>query len=58
MNIFFDASLRDKFVEHVKERCVASELLDDTMGLVIAVSEDLADDLVDSLEARYDELQD
>ena len=28
------------------------------MGLVVAVPEDLADDLVDALEARYDELQD
>jgi hypothetical protein len=56
--IFFDASLRDKFVEYARERGVACELRDDTMGLVIAVSEDLADDLVDSLEARYDELQD
>jgi len=56
--IFFDASLRDKFVDHAKKMGVACELRDDTMGLVIAVSEDLADDLVDSLETRYDELQD
>lgn len=56
--IFFDAGLRDKFVEHTKGLGVACELRDDTMGLIVAVSEDLADDLVDNLEARYDELQD
>jgi hypothetical protein len=56
--IFFDAGLRDRFVEHAGELGVACELLDDTMGLVVAVPEDLDDDVVDKLEARYDELQD
>jgi hypothetical protein len=56
--IFFDAGLRDRFVEHAGGLGVACELRDDTMGLVVAVSEDLADDVVDKLEARYDELQD
>jgi hypothetical protein len=56
--IFFDASLRDRFVRQAGELGVACELRDDTMGLVVAVPEDLADDLVDSLEARYDVLQD
>lgn len=56
--IFFDAGLRDRFVKHAGELGVACELRDDTMGLVVAVSEDLADDLADDLEARYDELQD
>lgn len=56
--IFFDAGLRDRFVKHAGELGVACELRDDTMGLVVAVSEDLANDLVDDLEARYDELQD
>jgi hypothetical protein len=56
--IFFDVGLRDRFVKHAGELGVASELRDDTMGLVVAVSEDLADDLVDDLEACYDGLQD
>lgn len=56
--IFFDAGLRDRFVEHAGKLDVACELRDDTMGLIVAVSEDLADDLVDDLEACYDELQD
>ncbi len=55
--IFFDASLRDRFVEHAKGLGVACDLQDDNMGWVVAVPEDLADDLVESLEAHYDELQ-
>jgi hypothetical protein len=56
--IFFDTDLRDRFVKHAGELGVACELRDDTMGLIVAVPEDLADDLVDVLEARYDGLQD
>ena len=56
--IFFDANLRDKFVQHATGLGVACDSRDDTMGLVVAVPEDLADELADSLEARYDELQD
>jgi len=56
--IFFDAGLRDKFVEHAHRLGVACELRDDMLGLIVAVPEDLADDLVDTLEARYDALQD
>jgi len=55
--IFFDARLRDKFVEHVKALGVAYELRDDTMGLVVAVPEDMDYELIDGLEERYDELQ-
>ena len=55
--IFFDARLRDKFAEHAKARGVECELRDDSMGLVVAVPEDIDDDLVDELEAHYDELQ-
>lgn len=56
--IFFDANLRDRFVEHAAILGVACDTRDDNLGLVVAVAEDLADDLADSLEARYDELQD
>lgn len=56
--IFFDANLRDKFVEYATGLGVACDSRDDNMGLVVAVPEDLDDDLADSLEARYDELQD
>lgn len=56
--IFFDASLRGKFVEHAKTMGVACELRDDSMGIIAAVPEDIDDDLSDDLEAYYDELQD
>jgi hypothetical protein len=56
--IFFDAGLRDLFVEFAKGQGVVCELRDDNMGLVVAVPEDMPDDLVDTLEVRYDELQD
>lgn len=55
--IFFDASLRDRFVEHAKGLGIACDLQDDNMGWVVAVPEDLADNLEESLEAHYDELQ-
>jgi hypothetical protein len=55
--IFFDACLRDRFVEYAESLNVACVMQDDNMGLVVAVPEDLADDLVDSLEERYDQLQ-
>lgn len=56
--IFFDARLRDLFVEYAKGLGIACVLQNDSMGLVVAVPEDLADDLTDLLETRYDQLQD
>ena len=52
--IFFDANMRDKFVEYATGLGVACDSRDDNMGLVVAVPEDLDDDL----EARYDGLKD
>lgn len=56
--IFFDAALRDRFVESADTLGVACTLHDDHMGMVVAVPEDIGDDLEDALERRYDELQD
>ncbi len=55
--IFFDAGLRDRFVGYARSMGVESSLQDDNMGWVVAVPEELADDLVESLEMHYDELQ-
>ncbi len=55
--IFFEASLRSAFVEHAESLGIVCTLHDDTMGLVVAVPEDIAEDLEDALETRYDELQ-
>lgn len=55
--IFFDTNLRDRFVQHANGLGVACDFRDDSMGLVVAVSEDLSDDLMDAIEAYYDELE-
>lgn len=55
--IFFDAGLRDRFVDHARSLGVSCDLPDDNMGWVVAVPEDLADSLAESLEAHYDKLQ-
>jgi len=57
--IFFDTGLRDSFVAHAHDLGLACELRDDPMGLVVEIDEDaLDDDLEDSLEERYGQLQD
>jgi hypothetical protein len=55
--IFFDAGLRDRFVDHARSLGVSCDLQDDNMGWVVAVPEDLADSVAESLEAYYDQLQ-
>lgn len=55
--IFFDAGLRDRFVEYASGQGVECELRDDTMGLVVAIPEEVGEELLDALEAWYDELQ-
>jgi hypothetical protein len=56
--IFFDAGLRDQFVQHAQGLAVVCEARDDNMGMVVAVPDELADDQVNSLEDYYEELQD
>ena len=55
--IFFDAGLRDSFVVYAQGIGVDCTLQDDSMGLVVAVPEDMDDEAMDALEACYDELQ-
>jgi len=56
--IFFDADLRDRFAQHARTLGVAHVLQDDNMGMVVAVPDDLADELMDALEEHYEALQD
>jgi len=56
--IFFDASLQNEFVEYAASLGIASTLRDDPMGMVVAVPEDIGDDMEDALEERYGKLQD
>lgn len=55
--IFFDAALRDKFVAYAKQRKIPCSAADDTMGLLVAIPEDLPDDVTDELENYYDVLE-
>lgn len=55
--IFFEALLRNAFVEYAAGLGVPCALHDDPMGLVVAIPEDIAENLEDALEECYDELQ-
>lgn len=54
--IFFDPSLRDQFVRHAHELGVKCILQDDDLGIVVAIPEDLPEEVTDSLEACYEQL--
>lgn len=55
--IFFDESLRDRFVERAASLGVQCTLQSDHMGMIVAVPEDIGEDIEDTLEAYYDELE-
>ncbi|MFH0934875.1 MAG: hypothetical protein V1879_06680, partial [Pseudomonadota bacterium] len=56
--IFFDAALRDKFLKYAQEHDVPCSAVDDNMGMVVEVSEDIAEDMSDKLEEFYEALED
>ena len=52
--IFFDAELRDRFVGFVAARGIPSELRADAMeGFVVALADDLGDEIEDAIEDEY-----
>lgn len=55
--IFFDASLQNKFVEYAASLGVTCTLQDDPMGMVVAVPEDIGENVEDALEERYGQLE-
>ena len=55
--IFFDASLRDKFVTYAKSLDVTCTFHDDHMGLVVAIPEDISEEQEDALEQQYENLE-
>jgi hypothetical protein len=55
--IFFEAPLRNAFIEYAESLGVVCTLQHDSMGLIVAVPEDIGEAKEDALEARYDELQ-
>ena len=54
--IFFDSTLRDKFVDYAGQRNVLCSSSEDEMGLIVAIPEDLPDEVADELEHYYDTL--
>lgn len=55
--IFFDTTLRDRFVRHAESLGLACALEDDAMGWTVGIPEPLEDALEEQLEAFYDSLQ-
>lgn len=55
--IFFDGALRDRFVKYAASQGVNCTLQDDPMGMVVAVPEDVADEIEEALERCYGELE-
>lgn len=52
--IFFDAALRDRFVGFLAARGIPSELRADAMdGFVVALADDLDDEIEDAIEDEY-----
>lgn len=52
--IFFDAALRDRFVGFLAARGISGELRADAMeGFVVALADDLDDDLEEAIEDEY-----
>lgn len=56
--IFFDATLRDKFLNYAKQHDVPCAAIDDNMGMVVEVSEDIPEELADRIEEFYEALED
>ncbi len=55
--IFFEASLRDKFVAQAALRGVPCTASDDPMGMVVAIPEYLPEELSDEMESFYERLE-
>ena len=56
--IFFDASLRDKFIGYATQHDVPCTATDDNMGMVVEIPEDIPEEISDKLEEFYEALED
>lgn len=56
--IFFDATLRDKFLSFAEQRDVPCTASDDSMGLLVAIPEDIPEEVADEIEEYYEALED
>jgi len=56
--IFFHQQSLDQFVAHLKQHAIPHETRDDEMGLVVAIPDDLPDEVTDPLDLFYEKLLD
>ena len=54
--VFFDDSLRQRFVTFLAERGVEYSLGDDELGSIVSVPEEIDDDLSDAIDEHYETL--
>lgn len=54
--IFFHDEPRKQFIQHLEKQGTPYVEKNDSMGMVVAVSEDLGEDIEDVIESCYDEL--
>jgi hypothetical protein len=55
--IFFDAALRDKFVSYATQHEIPCTAIEDNMGMVVEIPEDIPEELSDKLEEFYEALE-
>lgn len=55
--IFFDTTLRDRFVVYAEQHGIPCTATDDPMGMVVEIPEDITDELSDEVEAFYETLE-
>ena len=55
--IFFDETLRDRFVSHAGELGVLCSVSDDVLGFTVSIPEDLQEAVLDDLERFYELLE-
>lgn len=56
--IFFEATLRDRFVRYAEQHDIPCNAIEDSMGMVVEVSEDIPEEMADRLEEFYEALED
>jgi hypothetical protein len=54
--ILFHASLRDEFTHELDRLAISYQVREDPMGLVVAIPEDIDDDMIDQVDAFYEAL--
>lgn len=56
--IFFDAALRDKFISYAEQHGVPCTAVEDNLGMVVEIPEDIPEATADKIEEYYEALED